>query len=190
MEYKTCPDAKIFLASDYGWWKEFYTDAKATLNPDCELWTTSTSARREFRLNFIEGLRGPGFSDRFGKAHLIGLSGYPLIQRVSWEKPKLMLLTGFDTQRTEEKSHAFGDYPDSCKSNPRHKFNNVPHLPIRKKDGSLELSDTDKKQNRTTPRQVECFDILAKQCPIKIINCSRETALTCFERATIQEVLE
>jgi hypothetical protein len=70
-----------------------------------------------------------------------------------------ILLLGYDMQRTGGKAHWFGDHPVGSPS-PLAIF--VPH-----------------------------FNWLAKHMPagVQIVNCSRQSALTCFRRQTIEDAL-
>lgn len=87
------------------------------------------------------------------------LTGYRLINLVIHQKPSRILLLGYDHQHTGGRTHYFGDHPD--------KWPNCPNL----------------------PNQVGFFQQLADESPVPIINCSRETALECFPRAELREVL-
>lgn len=87
-------------------------------------------------------------------------SGYQAINLALHLGARRVLLLGYDMQRTGGKSHWFGEHPIRSNS-PLSSFR-------------------------------QHFDGLAKRLPeygLDVINCSRETALTCFPRMTIHEAL-
>lgn len=73
-----------------------------------------------------------------------------------------ILLLGYDMQRTAGQTHWFGDHPKEIRAN----------------------SPIDTFLSR--------FEVMAeplRRLGVEVINCSRETALTCFRRAALAEVL-
>lgn len=155
--YRKASDCQIVLAFDYKWWEKYHHDVKAKTN--AEMWTGATLAAKHFGLHKLTVLPGYGWSTKYGEVHHVGQSGGLLLQCVSWKKPSLILMLGYDMQETDGKKHWFGDHPAS--------FGH-------QKDWKLDL-----------PK----FDELAKQAPCPVINCSRETALTCFPRNKIENIL-
>lgn len=73
---------------------------------------------------------------------------------------KRIILLGYDSQKTGGKAHWHGDHPPT--------LGNAGHM--------------DKWQKRFAEQAKDFADI-------EIINCSRQTALTCFPRANLEDVL-
>jgi len=77
---------------------------------------------------------------------------------------KKIILLGYDMQETNGKKHWFGDHCEGLKS--PNQFN---------------LNDWIDNFNQLAP--------VLETIGVKVVNCSRETALTCFERADLRGVL-
>lgn len=89
-----------------------------------------------------------------------GNSGAGCISLAAQGNAKRIILLGFDSQRTGGKTHWHGDHP--------------PHLG---NAGAI-------------PEWAQKFADQARDLSnIEILNCSRETALTCYPRATLESVL-
>lgn len=92
-----------------------------------------------------------------------GFSGHQAINLAYSLGATEIYLLGYDCKGTEERRHFFGNHPEGL-SNP------------------------------TGPRLMEWAAALAalahdaEQLGVKIVNCSRDTALTCFPRMTIDDV--
>lgn len=89
-----------------------------------------------------------------------GNSGAGAISLAAQGNPKRIIMLGFDCQKTGGKAHWHGDHP--------------PHLG---NAGSI-----DKWHSRFADQARDFRGI-------EILNCSRETALTCFQRAHLEDVL-
>jgi hypothetical protein len=87
------------------------------------------------------------------------LSGYQAINLVGHFKPRRIILLGYDMQHTGGKVHWFGNHPKG--------WPNSQNLHL----------------------QVRHFDAMAKEATVPILNASRETALTCFPRVRLRDVL-
>lgn len=150
--------------ADYCFWQKYSAQVRK-LCPNAELWTTSTACARDFNLNKVNIIppkhhqHKAGWCFQHGYSHAGGVSGFQLIQIVGWSKPDLIILLGYDMQHTAGKVHWHEDYPKG--------WNNCENI----------------------QRWLPNFEKLAAECPIPIINCSRETALTCFPRKDLREVL-
>ena len=155
------PSADILYACDPHWWE--YHHAAVTEGTSAELWTQDATSERKFGINRIEGawLEGLGRN----RLHFGGNSGYQAVNLAYLFGAARIILLGFDMQRTEGKVHFFGIHP----------YHRTAH------DGPTE------------PMLVEWakkFKQLAvdlKSEGVEVINASRATALTCFERKGIEE---
>lgn len=163
---KLAPDAKIFHACDKRWWlEESGYDLLSLLGgfPDMEIWTGSIPIARDCNLDLIKRLPGGGWSDKRGTVYSggpnAGLSGYHLIQIVGWRKPARIILLGYDMKFKDGKVHWHEDYTGT-----RDNMSGM-HLKLR------------------------FFDDLARECPIEIINCTRDTAIECFPRLSLEQII-
>lgn len=180
MGFKIAPDAKIFHAFDRLWWERYYDELKATINPDCALWSGNHWACcRHPELKRLHTRPDGGWSTVYGKAHYGETSGYQLPQIVGWENPDLIILLGYDNQYTGGKRHWHEDYPETCA------------CPVVKGVKQHDINTCNRMKNvPNIERQVKYYAMMAAQATVPIINCSRATALTCFQRMTVQEVAE
>lgn len=157
--WELAPFADVLHAADLRWWEHTDSGRKALKEYTGQKWTASSTCAKRNRLNRLHVMPGRGWSPDYGTAYSGGLSGYQLLQMVGWLGATKIILLGYDMQKTGGKSHFFGDHPEG--------FANCPNL----------------------EKQLYGFSVLADQCPVEIINCTRETALTCFPRARLDEVL-
>lgn len=89
-------------------------------------------------------------------------SGYQAINLAYLLGAEQILLLGYDMQRTSGREHWFGDHPQALKTGPDYDV------------------------------WIGHFDVLAKDLKregVDVINCTRETALTCFPRQSLSEAL-
>ena len=99
-----------------------------------------------------------------GLLHTGNNSGYQAIGLAVLLGAARILLLGYDMSRTGGKSHHHGDHPSG--------LNNPTGEQLQRYAAAFETLPPD-------------LDRLGIEC----INCSRETALTCFPRARIEDVL-
>ncbi len=124
---------------------------------------TQMAVADKYGLNVIPGQHGTGL----GTAHIInfgGNSGFQSIGLAFSLGAARIILLGFDMQKTDGKQHWFGDHPEG---------------PM-KVDSNYSgwLNDFAKLGSDLARKGVE------------VINCSRETALTCFRRESLETVFE
>jgi hypothetical protein len=127
------------------------------------MWCATTAVAEHYGLNCIE-LREDraGLSDRPGVICNGGNSGHGAVGLAHQFGAARILLLGYDLQRTGGRSHWHGDHPGS--------LGNPPHMGI----------------------WIERFGALAadaRALGLDIINCSRQTALTCFRRMPLELAL-
>lgn len=90
-----------------------------------------------------------------------GNSGAGAISLAAQGNAKRIVLLGFDCQKTGGKAHWHGDHPSNLGN-----AGSIPKWHVRFAEQARDLGY------------------------IEIINCSRETALTCFQRAKLEDTLE
>lgn len=159
--YKMAPWAHIVYAADFTWWKANISAVRAA-GLSAELWTVSLQSARAFKLRFIQPERKPGLSRDPSRVRTGMHSGYSSINLAFHLGARRILLLGYDMQRTDGKSHWHGDHLAPCHNGMDFQaaLERMPRLAVDLRSEGVE-----------------------------VINCSRQTALTCFPRATIQEVL-
>lgn len=97
-----------------------------------------------------------------GLIHTGNNSGYQAINLVYLFGAKIIFLLGYDMQRTDGKSHWHGDHP-----------------------GNLN-------RHSNYPKWIENFQKLAsdlKEEGVKVVNATRKTALNCFPKQKLEEIL-
>lgn len=118
-------------------------------------------AAREFGLCHVPSRKAPGLGR--DRVHTGGNSGYQAVNLAYLLGAARIVLLGFDMQKSGGRSHWHGDH---------------------------------RRLNNPTPdllrRWVENFEALAGELQaegVEVINCSRQTALRCFPRATLCSVI-
>lgn len=176
--WKLLPNADILYAADGKWWDRYLPEVKASRFKG-ELWTVNKRAAPGYiatkrprtgvaprlpaltELNYIRCTALEILSDSavFGGK----TSGCHAIGLARFKyRPARILPVGYDMQRTYGKQHHFGDHPEGLS-------NNLPFA-----EGAVHLG-----------RLAEAM----RADGIEIINCSRETALTCFPRMKLEDIL-
>ncbi len=155
------PSADVLYACDPHWWEHHHQ--KIIEGTSAELWTQDAAAERKWGLNRIEGVWLEGLGrDRL---HFGGNSGYQAVNLAFLFGAARIILLGFDMQRTDGKVHFFGIHPY--------------HRSL--SDGPTDslLADWAKKFERLA------LDLAEEG--VEVINASRATALTCFERKELEQ---
>lgn len=104
-----------------------------------------------------------GLSFEWPKLRTGGNSGYQAINLAILLGYKKIILLGYDMQYADGKTHWFGDHPKPLNNAPLDRIN----------------------------YWIEEFNHIVEELPedITILNASRETALTCFQRVTLKDAL-
>lgn len=150
----TCQLAKwadVLYACDRAWWDHYRPDFDGVK-------LSWSSSKHSIQVPYE---RGGGL----GKTRIRSgrNSGYQLVNLVYLLGARLIVLVGYDMQKTNGQHHWHGAHPKPLKNGSRHEVwaNN--------------------------------FNRLAKDLQsekIEVINATRQTALTCFERLTIEQAIE
>jgi len=165
--WRLAPHADHLYACDARWWqthgeqvvREFRGKRWTHQNLDCAD-KEQTDAAAKFGIELVVGKAGNGLGDPV--MHFGDNSGYQAINLAYLWGANRIILLGYDMQRTGGKSHFFGDHP--------------PGLNV----GS-DYSDWCRKFDKLAD------DLKAKG--VEVINCSRDTALQCFPRMPLADVL-
>lgn len=127
-----------------------------------ERWTQDAEAAAEFGLNYIRSRPGEGLATEPGLIHQGCNSGYQAINLAWHFGAERIILIGFDMQHTGGRTHWHGDHPKGL-ANAQGVERWRPHFTALARD-------------------------LAR-LGVPVINCSLQTALACFERADLRDVL-
>jgi hypothetical protein len=155
--------ADYLYACDLRWWDWHYGDDPKKHEFKGERWTQDQQAKSKYHLHWMRSVRQHGLSKVPGVIHQGANGGYQACGLAyHWGHRQIRLL-GFDMKPGPGgKKHFHGDHPAPMNAS----------LPY--------------------PVWVDAFKGLAADCiteGVEIINCTRDTALTCFPRASIEETL-
>jgi hypothetical protein len=138
-------------------WWDKYHDNVAA-NANMELWTQDEVAAEKYEISWVKGVNQPGLGRDC--IHFGGNSGYQAINLAYlWGASRIVLL-GFDCKPVDGKHHWFGQHPA----------------------GLTQIQPYD--------LWLKHFNQLAEELRaegVQVINCSSDTALTCFERKPIEQ---
>ncbi len=158
--YRRAIWADYLYAADLMWWHNHYDLVNEYFQG--ELWTQDADAVKLYdRLNYIESIEGVGLSKDPAIIHQGSLSGYQAINLVYHWGAKVILLLGYDMQKTGGQGHWFGDHK-----------------------GRMNNASSYGQWNHWFQ------SIDPAEYGIRIVNCSRQTALDNFPRMPIGEALE
>ena len=157
------PWANILYACDGHWWDWHHDNPewKAKLDAfEGEKWTQDKAAAEKYGLNYIESKPEAGLSAKPGLIHQGSNSGIQAINLAYHKGARDIILLGYDMQGDDKKPHWHGHHPSRVVS--------------------------------SWSQWLSFYNFVAadaKKLGIEITNCSRETALTCFPRKRLEEVL-
>ena len=158
--YKLAPWADVLYAADHQFWKVYRGDIFQKFKG--ELWTVSEQSREMFGLYWIHHDTSNGYSKQADSITGGGNSGHQALHLAALFGAKKIILIGYDMQRTGGKEHWHGKHEGGLHNGAG--FVNWIH------------------------RMKYLADDLAEM-GVEVINASRVSALKCFPRATIEEVL-
>lgn len=153
----------MLYACDETWWI-YHFPRLATLFLG-ELWTISEGARERFDLRWIYGSdQGSGLAPDKSMIHTGKNSGTQAIGLAHVFGASRIILLGFDMHATGGRSHWHGDHPRG-------------------------LANGSQGRYAAWIRGLELLAEDAKRTNLSIINASRQTALRCFARQTLEDAL-
>ena len=172
--YTLAPDAELLYGCNYEWWAHYWPDVRAL---PCEKWTTNKRAATEFGINWIAERDAPGLSTDPEIIHHGHGSGFSLVSMAARAKPQRIVLLGYDMKYApdydgqarnigSEPRHFFGEYPASMQHWPSVAVRNGVHV------GLLDL-----------------YRLVAAQGLVEIINCTPGSALDCFPKIDIRDLI-
>jgi hypothetical protein len=158
--YLIAPWADILYACDGHWW-DWHAERQELKAFKGRKITQDKEAAERYGLEYIESRDASGLSRDPGYIHKGSNSGIQAINLAYHLGARRIVLLGYDMQATGDKSHWFGDHPNGFRSY-YHRW--IPlYQRVAEDAGSMGL---------------------------EIINATRETALTCFVRKKLKQVLD
>lgn len=160
--YRWAPFADVIYAGDFMWWKQNITDVRRAQSGFTQLWTCDRAAAERWDLNWVKGVNRLGLGkDKF--IHTNGNSGAQAINLAYVFGCRRILLLGFDMKLGPAgERHHHADHP-------------APMV-----------------QAQTFGDWIHKSEFLARELEeagCSVVNCSAETALTCWPRSTIEKEL-
>jgi hypothetical protein len=162
--WRKVPFADILYSCDPPWWHHHkgvpeFQGERWSQHKGSRAWPAQATA---MGVNVIRSEAKPGISLDPSVIHTGANSGFQALNLAILAGASRVLLLGYDMQQTEGKSHWFGDHPAGLqRTSPYHVF---------------------RKAFEDAAAQIESIGV-------DVINCSRETALTCFPRASLEDSL-
>ena len=157
--YLLAPWADILYFCDPKWFK-WHMDKPEFKDFKGQIYTQDKTTAEENSFNYIESKAGEGLSTDPKVIYQGSNSGYQAINLAYHLGAERIILLGYDMQSVEGKWHWFGDHPDKVRSNYHCWTGFYNRL----------AEDAEKKG-------------------LQVINCTRKTALTCFHRQALEDVL-
>lgn len=159
LSFRMAPWADVLYAADVKWWRQHHVEA---LQFPGEIWTCSGEPQRLHGINRCEGRIGTGLCRDPRYLHTGGNSGYQAINLAYHFGAHRIILLGYDMQHTGGKRHWHDNYPAGMD-------NATPVAMWRTRFGPLARD--------------------LKQDGVCVINATRKTALSAFDRMTLEEAL-
>ena len=152
--YQVC-DLDVHLACNIEWWDTYHDDIASHR---CDKWTWDHATAERYRINYIRGEWGDGLSTDPNVIHYHHGSGPQMVNLALHYGCEVMVLVGWDMRYPPgEKRHYFGEYPAHLQHWPR-------TGPNGEMEGLIKEMET----------------IKPEDYGIQIINCTPDSALTCF----------
>lgn len=159
--YRLAPTAAMLYACDGRWWDHHIPHVRQTSIPYRV--TQDSAAAQKYGLRLVASRNETGLGKTRGTIHQGANSGYQAVNLAYQMGADRIVLLGFDMQPAKDgRTHWFGDHPGAM---------NVPS---------------------PYPMFIEKFTALAQGLEaedVELVNCSRQTALTCVKRQSLKKAL-
>ena len=152
-----------FLDEHYacdGKWWRQWGDDFRQVCPELSSWTQDAQMAQQYKLQHSPGKHNKGFSLEPNLIHFGSNSGYQALNIAFLMGGCKFILVGYNMQAVDNKKHFFGDHPPGLNSN-------SPYANFAKNYATI---------------QPEIREL--------VINCTENSALTCFEKADLEETLK
>lgn len=157
-------DLDVHIACNPEWWDMYYSDIR---HYRCSKWTWDETTAKRYGINHIKGKWADGLSTDPWCIHYHHGSGPQMVNLALHYGVKTMVLLGWDMRYPPRGNrHYFGEYPKELQ-----------HWPKTGPNGEF------------TGLIKEMETIKPTDYGIEIINCTPESALTCFPMMTLADFL-
>ena len=158
--FRRAPWADILYACDGPWWNKYIDEVRRDFRG--ELWTIDTAAADKYSLRMAEVDNHSPFSKKPNVISLGSNSGFQTLNLAYVQGAKKIILLGYDMKLGPAgEKHWHGDHPaDLLQTNP-YEYQNW----------------------------IRLFKAAAPLIDVPVINCSRVSALECFERMPLESAL-
>jgi len=163
----------LLYAVNSGWWDHYWPQVKKHA---CQKWTTNKESAEKYGLNWVAEKNAPGLSKDPSIIHHGHGSGFTLLNLAYLMGANRILLIGYDLKYAPD----YNGHTREVGSSPRHYFGEYP----------VELQHWPKVHVEKGVHTELCnlYQSVADQRIVEIINCSTDSALTCFPFADISEI--
>lgn len=157
--YTVCPQSDVIWGGDARFWDWHYNDI--WINETSRFLTISSDAAEKYNIEYVASKSGMFLN--FDPERPIRQGYNSSFAALNWailQGAKDIIFLGLDCKPGKDKTHFFGEHPIAHRS-PYHLF-------------------------------IQAFEAAAKQLintDIKIINCSPDSAVTCFEKKSISDAI-
>ena len=161
----------VHLACNWQWWNQYWPEIK---NDPCHKWTPRIESATKYGVNYIEERWADGLSTDNTYIHAHHGSGPQMVNLALHYGCEKMILIGWDMRYSgkvsdrqyKDKRHYFGEYPKALQ-----------HWPRTAPDGAM------------TGLIKEMETINPADYGIEIVNCTPNSAMTCFESRELADTL-
>lgn len=158
--FKLAPWADVCYGADGPFWDVYIEQYRKVATS--EAWTMAAVAAKRHGLKCIGRANGEGYSPIRHTINTGGNSGYQAVHLAAYWGATRIILLGYDMQQTDGKLHWHGKHEGNLLNGRNYNF------------------------------WVKRFTPLAKDLKkmgVEVINCTRQTALTCFKREGLESVV-
>lgn len=175
--WKDVPDLALLYACNEGWWNHYWSDELAKY--PAQKWTTNKVAAQKYGLNWIDEKDAPGLSADPECIHHGHGSGFTMVNLAFLMGASRIVLLGYDLKYA-------ADYKGQDRnpgSTPRHYFaggeypSALRHWPFWSIERGVHVE------------MLKIYQSVADQGLVEIVNCSPGSALECFPKMRIEDVL-
>jgi hypothetical protein len=167
-------DLVVHYACNLAWWDHYWCPALEA--SPAEKWTCNLEAALRYGLNWVPEKNAPGLSTNPSVIHHGHGSGYTLLNLAYLMGAERIVLLGYDMKYAPD----YDGRSQYVGSGPRHYFDEYPtalqHWPSKKVVGGVHVE------------LIELYRSVACQGLVEIVNCTPDSAIDCFPKASIDAV--
>lgn len=163
--FREVPDLTLLYGCNAGWWDYYWIQVR---EHSAEKWTTNRPAAEKHGLNWVAECNAPGLSTSPDIIHHGHGSGFSLLNIAYLMGAERIVLLGYDMKYAPD----YSGYNCAIGSGPRHYFGEYPEV--------LQHWPKLQVKNGIHVELVEQYASVARQGVVEIVNCTPDSAVTCF----------